>query len=49
MNKSIAERMKETLLSERRISDYDKHRARQQETMREIVTRLTFRSWHRTG
>ena len=43
LNKSIAERMKETPAQrERRISDYDKHRARQQETMREIGDAFDF-------
>jgi hypothetical protein len=43
LNKSIAERMKETPAQrERRISDYDKHRARQQEAMREIGDAFDF-------
>jgi hypothetical protein len=44
LNKSIAERMKETPAQrERRISDYDKRRARQQEAMREIGDAFEFR------
>ncbi len=43
LNKSIAERMKETPAQrERRVSDYDKRRARQQETMREIGDAFDF-------
>jgi hypothetical protein len=43
VDKSIAERMKETPAQrERRISDYDKRRARQQEAMREIGDAFDF-------
>jgi hypothetical protein len=43
LNKSIAERMKETPAQrERRISDYDKRRTRQQEAMREIGDAFDF-------